>query len=199
MAKNDIRQKLAEFKINGYVIFEDLLPAEKVDKLQAAFLPLLENVRAMTLGHPTPGPQFEPRVVGDRPTGQGRLLNVNRYNVEVPWQSPFSDPEVYQNPVLLEFLDCYWGTDDYLITLYSSNTPYPGSEYQPVAPRHTVGVPPCWSGSLPALWHKDPPRRHCRRQRQLRNYPRNPVPCPIRQWRTTITRSSKTATFLRVD
>ena len=42
LAKNDIRQKLAEFKINGYVIFEDLLPAEKVDKLQAAFLPLLE-------------------------------------------------------------------------------------------------------------------------------------------------------------
>ena len=97
MAKNDIRQKLAEFKINGYVIFEDLLPAEKVDKLQAAFMPLLENVRAMTLGHETPGPQFEPRVVGDRRTGQGRLLNVNRYNVEVPWQPPFSDPEVYEN------------------------------------------------------------------------------------------------------
>ena len=85
MAKNDIRQKLAEFKINGYVIFEDLLPADKVDELQAAFMPLLENVRAMTLGHPTPGPQFEPRVVGDRRTGQGRLLNVDRYNVEVPW------------------------------------------------------------------------------------------------------------------
>ena len=131
LARYDIRQKLAEFKINGYVIFEDLLPAEKVDELQAAFLPLLENVRAMTMGHETPGPQFEPRVVGDRPTGQGRLLNVNRYNVEVPWLPPFSDPEVYENPVLLEFLDRYWGTNDYLITLYSSNTPYPGSEYQP--------------------------------------------------------------------
>ena len=46
-------------------------------------------------------------------------------------EPPFSDPEVYENPVLLEFLDRYWGTDDYLITLYSSNTPYPGSEYQP--------------------------------------------------------------------
>ena len=167
MARYDIRQKLAEFKINGYVIFEDLLPAEKVDKLQAAFLPLLENVRAMTLGHPTPGPQFEPRVVGDRPTGQGRLLNVNRYNVEVPWQSPFSDPEVYQNPVLLEFLDCYWGHRrlfDYALFFQHSLS---RQRVPAVAPRHTVGVPPCWAGSLPALWHKDPSSRHCRRKRQL--------------------------------
>ncbi len=48
----------------------------------------------------------------------------------VPWEQPFADPEIYENPVLLSFLDRYWGTEDYRITCYHSNSPYPGSEYQ---------------------------------------------------------------------
>lgn len=39
-------------------------------------------------------------------------------------------PEIFENPVLLEFFDWYWGTKDYLITCYHSNSPYPGREYQ---------------------------------------------------------------------
>ena len=55
---------------------------------------------------------------------------VNRYTVYVPWEQPFADPEIYENPVVLDFLDRYWGTDDYRITCYHSNNPYPGSKFQ---------------------------------------------------------------------
>jgi ectoine hydroxylase-related dioxygenase (phytanoyl-CoA dioxygenase family) len=116
----DVALKVAEFKINGYTLFENLIPPEKVDRIREAFMPLLEEVRR----------RGDPVQRGDVRTGLGRLQNVNRYTVEVPWQSPFSDPEIYEHPALLEFLDRYWGTTDYQITLYSSNNPYPGSEYQ---------------------------------------------------------------------
>ncbi len=116
----DLDLKLAEFKINGYSIFDDLMPGEKIDRIREAFMPLLETVRARN----------DHTASGDRRTGEGRLQYANRYTVEVPWKPLFSDPEIYENPVLLEFLDRYWGASDYLITAYSSNTPYPGSEYQ---------------------------------------------------------------------
>ena len=116
----DLDLKLAEFKINGFCIFEDLMPVEKIDRIREAFTPLLEAVRA----------RDDPEPSGDRRTGEGRRQETNRYTVEVPWKPPFSDPELYENRALLEFLDRYWGASDYLITAYSSNTPYPGSVYQ---------------------------------------------------------------------
>ena len=42
----DLQLKLAEFKINGFTLFEDLVAAAKIDGLCAAFMPLLEHVRA---------------------------------------------------------------------------------------------------------------------------------------------------------
>ena len=120
LTKYDLDLKLAELKINGYTMFEDLVSAEKIDRIHDAFMPLLDAVRDRN----------DPMESGDRRGGEGRLQNVNRYTVEVPWEPPFSDPEIYENPVVLELLDRYWGRSDYLMPLYSSNNPYPGSEYQ---------------------------------------------------------------------
>lgn len=58
------------------------------------------------------------------------LQIVNRYTMYVPWEQPFAASQIFENPVLLAFLDRYWGTSDYHITCYHSNNPYPGSEYQ---------------------------------------------------------------------
>ena len=120
MAKYDLDLKLAELKINGYTMFEDLVSAEKIERMHDAFMPLLDAVKDRS----------DPIESGDRREGEGRLQNVNRFTVEVPWQSPFSDPEIYENPVILEILERYWGTSDFVMVLYSSNNPYPGSEYQ---------------------------------------------------------------------
>ncbi len=120
LSNYDLDLKLAELKINGYAIFEDFIPVEKIDRMREAFLPRLEAVKERS----------DSVESGDRYTGEGRLQNVNRYTVEVPWAPPFSDPEIYENPVLLAFLDRYWGASDYHITCYASNNPYLGSEYQ---------------------------------------------------------------------
>ena len=119
--------KLAELRINGYALFEDLLPVEKIDQIREAFLPFLETVRAHS--DPAKGVRLHGRS-DDRLVVEGRLQVVNRYTAYVPWEQPFADPEIYENAVLLAFFDRYWGTQDYLITCYHSNTPYPGSDYQ---------------------------------------------------------------------
>lgn len=41
-----IDQIVQEFLINGYAVFEGLIPPEKVDTLHAALMPMLENVQA---------------------------------------------------------------------------------------------------------------------------------------------------------
>ena len=123
----DIDMKLAELRINGYAVFEDLIPVEKIDRIREAFLPYLEAVR--THSDPAGGVDLHARS-DNRIVVEGRLQVVNRYTLYVPWEQPFADPEIYENPVLLEFLDRYWGTEDYRITCYHSNNPYPGSEFQ---------------------------------------------------------------------
>ncbi len=123
----DLDLKLAELRINGYVLFEDLIPVEKIDRIREAFLPYLDTVRAHS------DPESGVTLLGrsdNRLVFEGRLQVVNRYTVYVPWEQPFADPEIYENPVVLDFLDRYWGTDDYRITCYHSNNPYPGSEFQ---------------------------------------------------------------------
>ena len=41
----DFDLKIAEFRINGYAVIEDVLEVETVDRIRAAFPPLLEHVR----------------------------------------------------------------------------------------------------------------------------------------------------------
>ena len=51
MVHNFFELKLAEFKINGYTVFEDMIPLETIDRIRAAFLPLLDMaVQEQTAG-----------------------------------------------------------------------------------------------------------------------------------------------------
>ena len=58
-----------------------MLPLETVDRLYAAFLPLLEYVRQRD----TEVSRVER---GDVRTGQGRLQTTNRYTLTIPWTAP---------------------------------------------------------------------------------------------------------------
>ena len=119
----DFDLKLAEFRINGYVVFEDMIPHQIIDRIAAAFMPMLERVRQR---------ETEPSRVerGDLESGYGRQQLQNRFTMTVPWRSPFTDPAVFEHPVILEFLDRYWGHEDYVVTCYHSNNPYPGTDTQ---------------------------------------------------------------------
>ena len=119
----DFDLKIAEFRINGYAVIEDILSVETVDRIREGFLPMLKHVRDREAG-------FADKEWGDLHTGFGRQQHPNRYTLTIPWVKPFATPEVYENPVILEFLKRYWGKEDFYIKCFHSNTPYPGSEHQ---------------------------------------------------------------------
>ena len=112
----DFDLKLAEFKINGYAVFEDMIPEEKIDRIREAFLPLLAHIQERET-------EVSNVELGDPRIGQGRLQTTNRYTLTIPWIEPFADPAIYEHPVILEFLDRFWRPDGYVITCYHSNTP----------------------------------------------------------------------------
>ena len=120
----DFDLKLAEFKINGYTVLEDMIPVETIDAIQAAFLPLFAAVQARETEIHDKGEQGDPRI------GRGRLQTTNRYTLTLPFVAPFADPTLYEHPVILEFLDRLWRPDSYILTCYHSNTPCQGSTFQ---------------------------------------------------------------------
>ena len=93
-----------QFKVNGFVVFDNILSTERVDAMHAAFSTLLDNLRERDgdtkLVEDERGVLVpEPAVAdlgehGDIRTGNGRLQQVNRYTCNVPWVQPFADPEV---------------------------------------------------------------------------------------------------------
>ena len=67
----DFDLKLAEFKINGYAVFEDMTPEEKIDRIREAFLPLLAHIQERET-------EVSNVELGDPRIGQGRLQTTNR-------------------------------------------------------------------------------------------------------------------------
>ena len=59
---DDLDLRIAEYRINGFTVFEDAIPVELVDALHKAFMPLLEAVRARN----------SQELSGDLATGRGR-------------------------------------------------------------------------------------------------------------------------------
>ena len=123
----DFDLKIAEFRINGYAVIDDVISVDTIDELRGAFLTLLDRVRAREADSPDDigGPER-----GELRTGFGRQQNANRYTVTIPWVPPFTEPDMYENSVVLEFLRRYWGRDDFYIRCFHSNTPDPGTEFQ---------------------------------------------------------------------
>ena len=190
----DLELKLAELRINGYVLFEDLIPVEKIDRIREAFLPYLETVQAHS--DPAGGVQLHGRS-DSRLVFEGRLQVVNRYTVYVPWEQPFADPEIYENPVVLDFLDRYWGTDDYRITCYHSNNPYPGSEYQKWHRDAGISklVPHVGLENLSPFWRQSSPWWTLLRKTAASRYCHVRNTSLTRRWRRATTRSWKQGSF----
>ena len=96
-------------EVTGYVIFESVLPADTVTALHSAFIELLEQ---------------NMREVGDN---RGRQ---RQGGVPLPIEEPFSDPDVLGNPLAIDLLaDLLDG--DITCSYFASDTPLPGSDYQP--------------------------------------------------------------------
>ena len=105
----DIDQKMQEWRINGFVVFEDMIPHEKIDRIREAWIPVRDE-------------DIERQ--GDYP-----FRGFRRYNVRVPFTRPFVDPEIFEHPALVAFLDRAMGPD-YVWSHFDSNIPLPGTDYQ---------------------------------------------------------------------
>jgi ectoine hydroxylase-related dioxygenase (phytanoyl-CoA dioxygenase family) len=105
-----LEDAVRELKVTGYVIFENALAAPRVQQLHAAFMDVFE------------------RYVADIGDNRGR----NRQGgVPLPIEGPFADPGLVGNPMVIDLLERLLGPD-LVCSYFASDTPMPGSEYQPV-------------------------------------------------------------------
>ena len=96
-------------KVDGYALFERVLPPELTQRLLAEFLQAFDAYVART--DPNRG--------------------ANRYQMHLPFRPPFADPAVIENPLAISVLDGLLGKD-YICHYFASDTPLPGSDYQRV-------------------------------------------------------------------
>ena len=105
----DIDPMMQEWRINGFVVFEDFIPLEKIDRIREAWAPIRDH--------------------DIQQQGEYPVRGFRRYNVRVPFEQPFVDPEIFEHPALVEFLDRVL-EPDYVWSHFDSNIPLPGTDYQ---------------------------------------------------------------------
>lgn len=104
-----------ELRRRGWAVLPTRLDPAFVAELAAAFAPVLDRHLAAS----------------------GPNRGVQRHQVYLPFEPPFSDPALYADPAVLAVVDAVLGADAEC-SYYGSDTPFPGAEHQPV---HTDGGP----------------------------------------------------------
>lgn len=104
-----LKSAVEQIKINGFVLFDSVLPEDLVSGLRAAFTEVFEAFVAET--DPNRG--------------------ASRYQMHLPFREPFINPAVIAHPIALSVIDAILG-DDCVCHYFASDTALPGSEYQAV-------------------------------------------------------------------
>ena len=144
----DLDQLVNEFLINGFVVFEELIPLELIDAIYSRCRPMMDRIEAWN----------STRLKGDRASGQGRVTQKQRFKIYPPFDGPFCDPTITENPLVMEFLERLWDSDDIELNSYSSNCPAPGTDFQKwhrdgmlLAENLSMPVYPCLSLKFPLV------------------------------------------------
>ena len=109
LSAQSLQSALDQVKVNGYVLFESVIPAERLAMIREAFMTRLaeQQIRA--------------------PSNRGN----NRYQMHLPFREPFMDPFVIAHPLALTILDAVLGSNCHC-HYFASDTALPGSDYQEV-------------------------------------------------------------------
>ncbi|WP_165822454.1 phytanoyl-CoA dioxygenase family protein [Paenibacillus montanisoli] len=102
-----VKQAVEQIRVNGYVVFEGVLPEDKVNALHESFMQVFE-------AH-----------IANNPLNRGK----NRTQMNVPFIEPFNDPDVITHPFVLPVVEELLGRNC-ACRYFASDTPLPGSEYQ---------------------------------------------------------------------
>ena len=110
LSDQHLEDAIRELQVTGYVIFENVLAAPPVQQLHSAFMDIFERYVAE---------------IGDN-RGKSR-----QGGVPLPIEGPFADPDLVGNPMVVDLLGRLLGPD-LVCSYFASDTPMPGSQYQPV-------------------------------------------------------------------
>jgi hypothetical protein len=109
LSTETIQIAVDQVRINGYVIIEKILSKKKIQKLYQSFMETFEN-------H-----------ISKNDLNRGK----SRTQMYLPFVEPFIDSDVITNPFALPIIESLLGSDC-ACRYFASDTPLPGSEYQPV-------------------------------------------------------------------
>ena len=103
-------EAIRSLQVTGYVIFEQVLDASRVQQLHSTFMDIFNRYVAE---------------IGDN-RGKQR-----QGGVPLPVEGVFAEPDLIGNPMVISLLERLLGPD-LVCSYFASDTPLPGSEYQPV-------------------------------------------------------------------
>lgn len=96
-------------EVNGYVLFEGVLPSEQVERLNGRMAELLDAFMKEN--------QFD--------LNEGFHDGTNHIGLHLPFEQPFCDESVVAHPFVTDVVEQILGTDC-LMTYFASNTSMPG-------------------------------------------------------------------------
>ena len=109
LSPENLRLAAQGIATDGYVILEDVLSADFMAELRTKFVQTFDKFVART----------------DPNRGK------NRFQMHLPFMTPFNDPRIITNPFIMQLLDHVLGSNP-VCHYFASDTPLPGSDYQDV-------------------------------------------------------------------
>lgn len=110
LSEQHTEEAVRSLQVTGYVIFEQVLDAPRVRQLHSSFMDVFNRYVAE---------------IGDN-RGKQR-----QGGVPLPVEGVFAEPDLIGNPMVIALLERLLGPD-LVCSYFASDTPMPGSEYQPV-------------------------------------------------------------------
>jgi hypothetical protein len=98
-----------QVEVNGYIVFDSVIPKEKIDEIRTSFDPLFDEY------------------VSRKSFNTGK----KRAQMYLPFHAPFNQEAIVANPIAMQVIDHILGKDNKCV-YFASDTPLPGSDYQNV-------------------------------------------------------------------
>lgn len=129
-----IQAAVEEFKEQGYIVFEKVLPEDFLAELLAEYNKALnQKVQRFNLKkvdyYDERGEYHHNVSIDFRPEGGNH--DLNRWNMHLPSRLPFLDPRVFANPFVLPVIKEILGADC-IAYLLASDVPFPGAGFQSI-------------------------------------------------------------------
>jgi ectoine hydroxylase-related dioxygenase (phytanoyl-CoA dioxygenase family) len=115
-----------QVRVDGYCLLGTILGPAQVASMRQQFLELLEA----------------------KQRSESFNRGPNRFQMYLPWQLPFADPDLFECDQALAVMEAVMGPD-LALQYFASDTPMPGSDYQRVHSDTRLLFPEC-AHSLPA-------------------------------------------------